>query len=149
MERKRYLVMATGFGLVLASAILVLTYGTMNAQECRIINLYGGDAVQVKTVRIEPQTIVISKGACVVWVNWVRAQDITIKFSDGKTCKDVTESPTKFQLDEQGCYVTSWIPLGGTSSLRFNKEGTYEYVAYTRLGYEAGGIQAKGSIVVQ
>jgi len=50
------------------------------------------------------------------------------------------------QLNEHSCYVTSWIPFAGTSSLRFMQKGTYKYVV------EAKGqknVEAKGQIIVE
>ena len=67
--------------------------------------------------------------------------NLFLYFKEGKNCADVTSFPTAFSLNSQGCYVTSWIPLAGTSSLRFMQKGTYEYLieAKGRLGGEIKG----------
>lgn len=121
----------------------------LDAQECRIVRISGGTGVQTDGLWIDPDVLMVPKGSCVIWINWVRKEDVTVKFEEGKKCQDVTDAPTGFSMNTEGCYVTSWIPLGGTSSLTFKEAGTYEYVAYTRLGYEAGGVIAKGKIVVR
>ena len=69
-----------------------------------------------------------------------------VVFEDGKSCVDVTDAPAGFTLNAKSCYVTSWIPFTGTSSLRFMEKGTYTYVV------EAKGMQdkkVKGQIIVE
>ena len=78
-------------------------------------------------------------------MNWVKARNVQIKFEDGKTCDDVTDAPSKFKMDIKGCYVTSWIKLGGTSSLRFNQAGTFKY----SVERDDQGIKTLGTIVVR
>ena len=86
----------------------------------------------------------LDKGTCVVWVNWVRTEEIKITFEDGKTCKDVTDAPLGFKMTEDNCYVTNWVPLGGTSSLRFMEKGTFKYEIEA-----SKGVRERGEIHVQ
>jgi hypothetical protein len=86
----------------------------------------------------------VGKGTVVIWNNWARSTEVKIVFEDGKTCKDVTEAPMGFSMDAKACYVTTWVPLGGTSSLRFVHSGTYKYEVETN-----GGIKTSGKIVIQ
>jgi hypothetical protein len=51
-----------------------------------------------------------------------------------------------FSLNAQGCYVTNWMPFGGTSSLRFMEKGTYEYTVEAK---KRGDVTAKGRIIVE
>jgi hypothetical protein len=76
-----------------------------------------------------------------------RATDcLKIVFEDGKKCEDVTDAASGF-LTEGPCYVTSWVTFGGTSSLKFNEEGTYDYFVDAKgHGPEA---RKKGTIVVR
>ena len=87
----------------------------------------------------------IDQGACVIWVNWGQ-DNVQVKFREGKKCEDVTEGPTGFKLDAENCYVTDFLPLGATSSLKFNEEGTYDY----EVTWEnQKGLVAKGKIMVR
>ena len=57
----------------------------------------------------------------------------------------------------ENCYVTNFIPLGGTSSLKFNDEGTFSYAVEVpgdgksagSLGLSHGEVKGKGAIVVR
>lgn len=57
----------------------------------------------------------------------------------------MTEAPAGFQT-EGSCYVTSWITLGGTSSLRFTQPGTFEYLVKAPI--EGKEHEARGRILV-
>ena len=142
MNKKR-LVIAVGVSFVVAMMIGLFNVGKASAQECRIIKIHG--RTDLSTVMIEPETIYATKGDCVVWFNRV-AKDIMVKFDEGKRCADVTQAPMGFSLNAQSCFVTSWLPFAGTSSLRFMEKGTYNYVV------EAKGqknVEAKGQIIVE
>jgi len=142
MNKKR-LVIAVGVSFVVAMMIGLFNVGKASAQECRIIKIHG--RTDLSTVMIEPETIYATKGDCVVWFNRV-AKDIMVKFDEGKRCADVTQAPMGFSLNAQSCFVTSWLPFAGTSSLRFMEKGTYNYAV------EAKGqknVEAKGQIIVE
>ena len=79
-----------------------------------------------------------------MWVNFAR-DEVKIIFEEGKKCEDVTEAPSGFKLDAQNCYVTDYVKLGGTSSLKFNQQGTYDYEVKA-FGKEA---TEKGQIIVE
>jgi hypothetical protein len=142
MNKKRLLI-AVVVSFVVAMMVGLLSLEIVSAQECRLIKIHG--RTDLSTVMIEPETIYATKGDCVVWFNRV-AKEIMIKFDEGKRCADVTQAPMGFSLNAQSCYVTSWIPFAGTSSLRFMEKGTYNYVV------EAKGqknVEAKGQIIVE
>jgi hypothetical protein len=82
-----------------------------------------------RPIRIEPETLLISKGDCVIWFNRAEsAEEVKVSFEGGKKGLSGTEAPTGFSLDEASCYATSWIPFAKTSSLRLMEKGTYVYV---------------------
>ena len=143
MKRNKHLVTAIGVGFVFVMIFLAVTYDFIRAQECQIIRLKG-TAYPNTTINIEPKTIQIPKGGCVVWVNWIRDPEVQIAFEEGKKCEDMTDASTGFKMDARNCYVTSFVPLGGTSSLRFNEVGTFSYEITA-----GGGSKEKGEIIVK
>jgi hypothetical protein len=99
----------------------------------------------------------ITKDTCVIWINWVPKEEVRVVFrEDGKKCQDATDSPMGFSMAEN-CYVTNFIPLGGTSSLKFNGEGTFKYEVEIpsdgkpagTLGLSHGEVKGTGEIVVR
>jgi hypothetical protein len=102
---------------------------------------------------IEPESLNIEKGNCVVWINWTRGEDIRIIFRDGKKCADMTKAPVKFKPDFNGCYLTEHLGFGETASLLFVAPGKFDYEV--EFGTVAGGLYGAsrtpllGSIVVK
>ena len=156
MSYKKFLQTA---GLVLTFAfIIVLSYSEiLDAQRCHIIRIHPEKGKAGRSIRIEPAQLEIEKGSCVVWINWVTAQQTRVVFKeDGKKCKDATDAPTGFEFAEN-CYLTNFLTAGGTSSLRFFEPGTFKYVvevpgqrqstAPLKLGH--GEVQGTGEIVVK
>lgn len=132
------------FAAVILSFALVFSFVvTTVAQETRVIRLHGGTSYSTNSIRIEPATLQISTGGVVVWNNWAKTSEVKIIFEEGKVCQDVTEAPMGFTLNAKQCYVTTWTPLGGTSSLRFTQAGKYHYVVEA-----SGGVRSKGTIHV-
>lgn len=130
-------------GILFVCLIMVLMNTVIcPAQECRVIRIQGGGTSS--EIYLEPETAAVSKGTCIIWTNWVGAASVTVNFEDGKKCEDVTLAPVGFELKETNCYVTSSIPLGGTSSLRFSEKGSYEYSVKS-----SSGASVRGRIVVQ
>ena len=114
------------------------------AEDTRIVKIHGGATYSTQSLRLEPDILTVKKGSVIIWNNWAKASNVKVIFEEGKICQDVTEAPMGFLLDARQCYVTTWIPLGGTSSLRFTENGTYNYMVET-----TGGIKTKGKIQVQ
>ena len=102
-----------------------------DSYECRVVRIYG-EGSQPGKLHIEPSVLTISKDTCVIWVNWSKEQEVSVKFEASMKCHDVTDAPMMFSLDSQQCYVTSWIGMGETSSLRFNQPGELEYIVSNR-----------------
>jgi hypothetical protein len=156
MNKKR-LLLTVGLSLIFAVTTLLVSQGTIDAQKCRIVRIHQEKGSAGTTVRTEPEVTHISKDTCVIWINWVPKQEVRVVFrEDGKRCQDATGSPVGFSMAEN-CYVTNFIPLGGTSSLKFNDEGTFKYeVQVPGEGKSAGAlalghgeVKGKGEIVVR
>jgi plastocyanin len=141
MKNRIYLY-AGGLAFLFAMALVLPLHDMINAQGGHFVGISSkGDPA--KAITIDPKSITISKGAVVAWVNWAE-DEVQIVFEEGKKCEDVTEGHTKFKLDADNCFVTSYVRLGETSSLRFTVEGSFEYEVRT-----AGGDKAKGEIVIK
>jgi len=155
MSKKR-LLLTVGLALIVGAATFLVSMRTIDAQECRIIRIHEEKGSAGTTVRLEPESLHISKDTCVIWINWVPKQEVSIVFrEDGKRCQDATTAPMGFKMAEN-CFVTDFIPLGGTSSLKFNDEGTFKYEvevpgerkATGPLALGHGMVKATGEIVV-
>lgn len=88
-----------------------------------------------------------------VWFNRTSGPNLQIVFEEGKACAGVTEDPSgSFKTGYGGCYVSSWIPFGGTSSLRFKEKGSYKYTIESITG-EGPKVRGKkvttGTILVE
>lgn len=130
-------------GCLLAVVVFLQTEISSLGQECRIVRIFGGVPQHEVGVRLEPDTLWISKGTCVIWNNVMRTDEIKVVFEEGKICQEKSEAPSGFKLDENNCYASVWIPFGGTASLMFREKGTFEYMIDAR-----GGKKEKGQIIV-
>ena len=143
---RRMFFLGLGLGILVCAAVMAPYVTVSEAQECRIVRLHGSAGGSPSQIYIEPGTIRVSEGACVVWVNWIIGPIIELKFDDGKTCKSATTGVTPgWALDlEKNCFVTNLIPQGGTASLTFKEKGIYDFVIETKQGGKSSG-----KIVVQ
>jgi plastocyanin len=141
---KKAIVILMGVFFIFCLGAVLVEQKTANASDARIVRIMGGDSYNVKGIRLEPEIITVSPGSVVIWNNWARAYEVKIIFEEGKVCDDVSDAETGFKLDSKNCYVTTWIKLGGTTSLRFNEKGTYKYIVET-----PSGIKGKGAIRVR
>jgi len=133
---------------VLGLIIFLVTLDTIHAQDVRIVKIYGGSSLSTGDIYLDPQTLWISKGDIVIWNNLARTPRVQIVFKEGKECQKVTSAPTGFKFDQaQECYLTDSIIFGGTASLRFNEQGTYEYLV--RDAVETISIKAKGKVIAK
>lgn len=142
MNKKAYFLKIIGLVLIFVIPILLTARDTINAQDTRIVRIYGGGSQQ-NPVRLEPKTLLISKDTVVVWSNFARLSEVKIIFEDGKSCSDCTKSPCRFSMSPDSCYITSFVGLGETSSLRFVEKGTFSYKV------TGGAKNAEGKIIVQ
>lgn len=145
--KKRPLRLPLVLAAIIAVAALLPHEVAVQAQECRIIRILG--MTTHKSIRAEPEILRVSKGSCVIWVNWSTAE-VKVIFKEGKKCASVSEAPVGFSLDYEECFVTSWVPFGGTSSLRFKEAGVFEYEIEEAVGEvgEEGRKMGTGKITV-
>ena len=91
MNRVRVSLMQLSFCFALVMAAVMVSQGSLDAQDCRIVRIYGGIPQYVEGIRIEPKTIWASKGTCVIWNNTMRTDEVKIVFEEGKKCDDMTD----------------------------------------------------------
>jgi len=143
MGKMKHAAMAIGIALICATAVL-FTVDVGDTQECRIVRVYGQLAQAQPGLRLEPQTVMVNKDTCVIWVNLSRAAEVKVIFEEGKKCADTTYAPSAFAMEGE-CYVTSWVAHGATSSLTFKEPGTYNYT----VEWKEAQTKENGTIVVQ
>ena len=144
MERNNLSVLV-GFILVIAIAFLLLHKGIINAADCRVVRIVGMSYHE--SVNIEPTSVRVEKGTCVIWFNNTPGERIKIVFEDGKKCDDITDASADFTFDEKDvCFISAtYLQPGGTASLRFQKEGTVNYF----LEAEGQSKKVRGTIYVK
>ena len=136
-------------GAVTVAAFVFLAGQAMaaDAQLVKIQPEMKGD--QIKGLYADPPILYVKKGAIVVWMSGIPKEEVQVIFTDGKTCRDVTANPNDkfpgFYMDASSCYVTSFLPYCGTSSLQFPEVGAFEYKVET----VDGKMSSKGEIIVK
>ena len=139
---KRGILFASVLTLILFFTVFLCECRRSDASEVKIVRLYLLTNQVSKEIFIEPETLWVTEGTIVVWVNQGPAEEVKVVFEDGTTCQKLTDAGTAHSLQE-GCYITTWIPLGGTTSLRFNESGDLNYTVFS-----TSGIKGKGKIIV-
>ncbi len=136
--------MLGGIAVIAALTVLLVGPPVSSGSECRVIRIYSHDAQGGEgAVRIEPKATAIYPGTCVIWVNLGKGE-MKVTFQDGKSCSDASEAAHGFSMAET-CYVTTWLPVGATSSLTFNGKGIYRY----EVEWKGAVTRDSGTIVVQ
>ena len=119
-----------------------------SAAEAHLVRDWSVGDETLTNFRIDPPALHLDKNAIVLWMSGVRGEEIQVVFNSGKECKDVTANPNEekpaFFLDGSGCYVTTIMGFGDTSSLEFVDVGIFEYTVQTI----DGRVKAKGKICV-
>jgi len=134
-------VVVTALLLVFSTTLVLIDRAPADAQEQQMVRILGGISSGAselkKPISIEPPILTISKGGVVTWLNWSRNSEcVQVIFEDGKSCDDSSDAPSGFNMKADGCYVTSWITFGGTSSLHFTQPGTFTYTVEAKTGGE-------------
>ena len=145
MKSKKFLT-GLGLALTLVVGLFLMTHVTISAaDECKIVRIIS--TVTYQEVSLDPKTLEVDKGTCVIWFNKASKSHVEIAFEEGKkVCEDVVEASMDFKLDEKNCFITTThIPPFGTASLVFKKEGAYDYVAQI----QGTSTKVKGQIKVK
>jgi len=145
MNKSKLLLVATGAIFILTMVIFLSGPTTIGAAEkCDIVAIRSRD-------KIEPKTLTVNKGDCVVWINFIKStsaypsQEIVLSFKEGERCARTTKAPVGFKMDyPSGCYLAGSFTYGETASLMFQEPGNYDY----EVQFKGGG-KLSGTIVVK
>ncbi len=145
MNKSKLFLMATGAVFILTMVIFLSGPTTIGAAErCDVVSIRSRD-------KIEPKSLTIKKGDCVVWINFISStsgypsQDVVLSFKEGERCARTTKAPVGFRMDyPSGCYVAGSFSYGQTASLMFAEQGTYNY----EVQFKEGG-KINGTIIVK
>lgn len=127
MANRRMIKLILSVTLICTSIAFLGSQNQAWAQQERIIRI-STEALPGLTPRIEPKELWVRPGTVVVFVNWGRTE-IAISFPKGKECGEATTAALGFKYkSEKGCLITEqYVPYGGTTSMKFEKIGTYDY----------------------
>ncbi len=96
-----------------------------------------------------PANVTADLGTTIVWLN--RDRSIVEIFFIDKKVTIACGSPVNFTVGKNGAYESAKIPLGGTASLCFIKNGKFDYVVKSSRRILEGDIRRehKGTITIQ
>lgn len=144
--KKKMLLIVVVLAFITIMTLALSIQRIVDAQDCRIVRITAGVGERLDEIALEPRTMRVDEGTCVIWINLSRSPDVEIKFRDGGKCIEATDAPTGFNPELlSGCYVTGMIHMGATSSLRFVEKGTFEYMVETAQET----IKTTGEIIVE
>ncbi len=139
---KRYRFLAIGLSLVLTMGFFFAGSGTAQGKSCYLAAIAGKND-------INPRTLHIKKGDCVVFMNFAgtatNPHQVKVSFKEGEMCLAATESLVGLAMDETKCLTSGWIGYGQTPSAVFTKPGTYQY----EVIFKEGGSATTGRIEVK
>ena len=122
---------------------ILVTQDRVDAESSRSVLICGGNSYSTKSLRIQPEILSIDEGDVVIWQNWAKGREVRVIFEEEKVCFDDAETAAIYQIEAKNCFVSSSIPAGGKSNLRFKQGGRYKYTVETDAG-----IWARGEILV-
>ena len=98
---------------------------------------------------LRPVSLTSKPGTAVIWVNNSRFP-IELLFLDKKVVL-ACGAPVNFFVGKDGAYESNKIPSGGTASLCFIEEGTFEYKMKSSSTFYVGRIQRgfQGTITIK
>lgn len=98
---------------------------------------------------LRPGKVTADLGTTIVWLNRDRSE-VEILFLN-KMVTIACGAPVNFTIGKSGAYESAKIPLGGTASLCFIKNGTFDYVVKSSRPTLEGDIRRehKGTITIR
>lgn len=117
----------TTFIFIVMCSFLLLNLNTADAQQCQLIRIAKEKIDATIRIWLYPKEATIVKGTCIIWMNWVEKEKVSITFQkDANTCIMATDSPSGFKA-VGNCYFTDFLSYGQTASLHFREPGIFRY----------------------
>ena len=145
---KKYLcaVLVCCLGFFYSTCISPASEGKKATEQAKIVNKI---VIINEYEEVSPILLTSTPGTTVVWVNNSRSP-VEILFYD----KQVTiscGSPVNFFVGRGGAYESNKIPFGGTASLCFVENGTFEYMIKSSRTFYMKRLEreSKGKIVIE
>ena len=110
---------------------------TQTPNEVEIIKIR--DVGYEGALRIEPSEVTIPVGTIIVWINMSRKAEPQIVFAEGMKCELSTEASSDFKQNERKCFITDYVQVGGSSSLKFIGPGEFRYEVVNKTGQKGTG----------
>ena len=124
MNKKRFF-LTIGLSLAIVMGLSFYHLESTSAVECQIIRIFPGETPQ--SITLNPDTLTISKGDCVVWFN---ASGGLIQVTFKGSVKKIANPGGFFQSNDH--LVTSWFNHGVVTSMVVMEKGLYEYTVKTK-----------------
>ena len=145
---KKYLcaVIVCCLGFCLSAGISLASEGKEAKEQSKIVNKI---VIINEYEEVSPLVVTSTPGTTIVWVNNSRSP-VEILFYN----KEVTMacgSPVNFFVGRGGAYESNKIPFGGTASLCFVENGTFEYMIKSSRTFYMKRLEreSKGKIVIE
>lgn len=106
-----------------------------------------------KTIRVKekegiiPQTVTLKPGETVKWVN-MSLSEVEIHFLDKKVI-DAANHPIHFFICREGTYESHKICAGCSASLRFQEEGSFNYLVKESRTQHGGEKEFRGAMLIK
>jgi hypothetical protein len=141
--------------LLILCFLSIVGYKEAKAEHCYLVKI--GEEVKGDNSQIwlYPEKVTVSKGNCIVWVNFTERYKVSITFQEsGQSCIKASE-PTSSFMALENCFFTDFLNRGQTVSLIFKEQGVFKYQLEiptkekdNNWGYR-GKIVREGTIVVE
>jgi hypothetical protein len=113
--------------LFIVSLLSGFCFKAAKADQCYIVKISEETKSDISQIWLYPEKMTISKGSCIVWVNFTERYKVSITFqANGKACIRATEMNSGFMALEN-CFFTDFLNRGQTVSLLFKEAGVFKY----------------------
>ena len=142
MKRKIYI------PIVIVVSIYCLAGDALAAEPRNEVSLESHKTIRVKEKEgIIPQTVTLKPGETVKWVN-MSMSEIEIRFVEKKVI-DAANHPVHFFVCREGTYESHKICSGCSASLRFQEEGSFNYLVREARTYQGKEKEFHGAMLIK
>ncbi|MFH0725581.1 MAG: hypothetical protein V2B19_04390 [Pseudomonadota bacterium] len=111
----------------MVSFLSLFCWKSAKADQCYIVKISEEVKADNSQIWLYPEKMTISKGNCIVWVNFTEKYKVSITFQgSGQSCIRATEMNSGFMALEN-CFFTDFLNRGQTVSLLFKEAGIFKY----------------------